>query len=122
MRSNNSNPVKTTLIISVGFILVYLFSKGDWAIYTSLIIGFVGIFSTYLSKKIHFLWMKLAWLLSLIIPNIVLGIIFFLFLLPISILSKLFRKKDPLQLKNTTDSVFIDVNKNFEKSCFEKTW
>jgi amino acid permease len=117
-----TNTVKTVLIISVGFVLVYLATKWKWALTASAIIGLLGICSSYLCKKIDFLWSKLAWVLGLIIPNVLLGIIFYLILFPISLLSKLFESKDPLHLKNTDKSIFIIVEKNYEKESFEKTW
>jgi hypothetical protein len=117
-----SNAVKTILIISVGLVFVYLVTKWKWIIYISLIIGLIGIFSSYLSKKIDFLWMKLTWILSLIVPNIILCIVFYLLLFPLSILSKIFSKKDQLHLKNNCDSVFISINKDFDKGSFEKPW
>lgn len=66
--------------------------------------------------------MKLAGFLSLIIPNILLGIIFFLLLFPIALLSRLFGKNDSLNLKNKSGSTFKNVNKEFDKISFEKTW
>jgi len=122
MKNTKTNPTKTVLIITIGFLLVYLVSKWHWAIYVSLVIGLAGAFSDYLSKKIDFLWMKLAWVLNLIVPNILLGIIFYIFLVPISLLSKLFSKSDPLTLKNKTGSIFKTSNKSFDKASFEKTW
>lgn len=117
-----SQPTKTMLTISMGFLIIYLIGKIDWAIYVSVIIGLTGVFSTYLSKKIEFLWMKLSWVLSLIIPNILLSIIFYIFLFPIALISKISRSHDPLLLKNKRDSTFMDINKNFEKSNLENPW
>ena len=102
--------------------VVFLISKWHWAIYVSLVIGLAGAFSDYLSTKIDFVWMKLAWVLNKIIPNILLGAIFYIFLVPIATLSKLFGKSDPLNLKNKNASTFKNSNKNFEKATFEKMW
>ncbi len=122
MKVPKTNPTKTVLIISIGFILVFLLTKAHWAIIVALIIGIIGAFSSYLSRQIDFVWMKLSRLLSLIIPNILLSIIFYLFLFPIALMSRLFLKKDPLMLKNTHESVFKSSNKKFEKTSFEKPW
>lgn len=122
MNNLRINPAKTVLTISTGFILIYLLTGWNWSIMVSLVIGFAGIFSNYLSSKIDFIWMKLAWMLGLIVPNILLGIIFYLFLFPISVLSRLFGEKDPLHLKNKHDSMFITNDKHFNKRSFEKTW
>ena len=122
MNRIKSDPTKAILTITVGFLIVYLISHWKWALSVSLIIGLIGVFSNYLSIKIEYLWMKLASLLSLIIPKILLSIVFYVFLFPIALLSKLFNNKDPLILKNKTDSTFINVNKEFEKDSFEKLW
>lgn len=122
MKKLKTDPTKTVLTISIGFTVVYLITKWNWAISVSLVIGLIGILSTYLSKKIDYLWLKLSWILSLIVPNILLGILFYLFLFPISYLSRLFGEKDPLILKNQTDSIFRNSNKQFDKASFEKPW
>jgi hypothetical protein len=122
MKNIKSNPIKTVLTISVGFVIVFLVTKWNWTILISLIIGLIGLCSNYLIKKIDYLWMKLTWLLTLIVPNILFGTIFYLFLFPISILSRLFGKKDPLHLKNKVNSVFTTIKKDFDKTSFEKSW
>ena len=122
MKDNKTGATKTMLILTVGFLVIYFITKLNWAIYVSLLIGITGIFSGYLSEKINYLWMKLAWLLSLIIPNIILTILFYFFLFPISVLSKMFGKKTPLNLKNNAESFFKSVNKQFDKRSFENPW
>ena len=83
MQKIKSNPVKTMLTISTGFLVVFIITKLNWVLLISLFIGLVGMFSTYLSEQIEFLWNKLAWLLGLIVPNILLSVIFYLFLFQI---------------------------------------
>ena len=100
----------TILVISMGFLILYLVFAWQWAVLVSLIVGVVGVLSSYLSKKIEWVWMKIAQLLGYIIPNILLTLMFFLFLYPIALLSKLF-SKDPLMLSNKYETYFIDINK-----------
>jgi len=122
MKEQKTDPIKAVLTISVGFMLLYLITKWNWTILMALAIGLAGIFSNYLSKKIDYLWMKLAWLLNLILPKVLLFIIFFPFLFPLAILFRLFGKKDPLNLNNKADSLFIKCNKKFDKVSLEKPW
>src|ERR1035437_1150798 len=96
----------TILIISMGFLTLYLVFSWQWAVIVSLTVGVVGIISPFLSKKIEWGWMKLAQFMGYIIPNILLGIVFYLFLFPISVISRLFGEKDPLRLKNKHASMF----------------
>lgn len=119
MRKDKSK--STILVITIGFLAIHLVFSCYWAAIVSLIVGIIGIVSSYLSAKIDWAWMKLSKLLSYIIPNIILSIVFFLFLFPISLLSKLFNK-DLLMLSNKYDSYFIDVNKELDKKSFEKMW
>lgn len=111
----------TILVISMGFLVIYFAFAWHWAVMVSLAVGCIGVLSTYLSKKIEWVWMKIAQLLGYIIPNILLTIIFFFFLYPISLVSKLF-SKDPLMLSNQYKTYFIDINKEIDKKSFEKTW
>jgi hypothetical protein len=122
MSAPKTNPTKTVLTITVGFMVIYLATEWEWAIIVALSVGLIGVVSTFLSKQIDFLWMKLSWVLSMIVPNIILSLIFFLFLFPIALLSKVFTKKDLLHLKNNRDSVFIENDKHFDKASFEKTF
>lgn len=110
------------LTISTGFLVVYLIFKPEWALITALICGLIGMFSAKLSTLLEYLWMKLAFVLSLIVPNILLGLIFFLFLFPIALLSKLLRKSDVLKLRNTGSSMYSERGKSYDKAHFENMW
>ena len=96
---NKSDPTKTILVISVGFAVVFLLSDQYWSLIVSVFVGALGILSRKISDIINVLWMKLAWVLSLIIPNILLSLIFYFFLFPIALMSRVFNKADALQLK-----------------------
>lgn len=122
MNNKSAEPIKTVLIIMVGMLVVYFITGRQWAVTGAIIIGILGLSSGYISQKIHYLWMKLSWVLGLIIPNILLSVIFFLVLTPLALLSRIFGEKDPLSLKNTSQSLFKETNKKFEKPDFEKTW
>lgn len=122
MKKYNTTPIQTVLAITVGFLVIFMITKNEWLLYVSLVVGILGVFSNFMAEKIHVVWMKLAWILSLIVPNILLSFIFYLFLFPIATLSKIFGKKDPMGLKNTQSSLFKTVNKEFDKASFEKVW
>lgn len=115
------SPTSTILVISTGFLILYFIFSWQWAIIFSLVIGLIGIVSPFLSNKIEWLWLKLSTVLGYVVPNILLSVVFYLFLFPISILFKLFNK-DQLRLSNKYDSYFISVNKKMDKESFEKIW
>jgi len=111
----------TILVISMGFLCLHLAFVWEWALIVSFIIGVIGILSSYLSLKIEWAWMKIAQILGYIVPNILLSIVFFLFLTPLSVLFRLFNK-DILMLSNKYDSYFIDIDKKIKKKDFEKVY
>ena len=111
----------TMLIISMGLLLFYILFYWEWAIFISFIVGVIGIFSSYLSRKIEWAWMKFAKIFELIVPNVLLSIVFYLLLFPLSILTKLI-SKDPLMLSNEYSTYFIDIKKEIDKTSFKKLW
>ena len=117
-----TNPVKTILVITVGVQIIYFTTLWEPALLISLILGLIGVISKYLAIKIDFLWMKLTWLISLIIPNILLTIVFYIILTPIALISRLFSKKDEMFLINTSSSLFKENNKTFNKKSFQNPW
>lgn len=121
MKEFNSNPDKTILTIVVGLIVIFVFTKVNGFLYAALLIGLVGLVSIYLAKRIEWVWMKLAYLLSFVVPNVLLTLIYYILLTPLALLSRI-GKKNPLQLKNTKESMFKVRESEIQPSNFEKTW
>ena len=117
-----SNPYKTVLTIVIGFGIVFLITQNKYFLYVALGIGLLGLISSFIAKQIEKLWSLLTKVLSYIVPNILLSIVFYLFLFPIALLSRLFGKKDPLKLKKSTGSTFVVDERGFEKASFEQTF
>mgnify|MGYP000350858829 CR=1 FL=1 len=111
----------TILVICTVLLMLHVLFSWQWTVYASLGIGIIGVSSSYLSEKIHRFWINLSEILGLIVPRIILSLLFFIVLLPISILFRIFNK-DPLMLSTKYDSYFINVNKNYDKKSFENTW
>lgn len=110
------------LAIAMGFLAVFLIFSWKWAAWVSLAVGLTGLLSPFLSQKIEFVWTKLGFVLSLVVPNVLLSIVFYLFLFPLATLSKLFGNKDPLILKNRPGSMYTKSDKTFDRESFEKPW
>jgi hypothetical protein len=121
-QSKSTNPTKTVLVITVGFLVLFFISKQIWFLYISMGIGILGAISTYLAEKIDWIWTKIGWVLSFIVPNILMTIIFFFVLTPTAFLSRIFGKKDPMDLKNSQPSLFKSKEAMFSKESFEKPW
>ena len=122
MQKNNTDPLKTILIIVLGLIIIYFKFQYNWILFIAIIITSLGLISKKASEIIDYLWMRLAWLLSLIVPKIILSAFYYLLLFPMALISKVFGNKNGIVLKNNRNSFFLDVNKEFNKSSFEKPW
>jgi len=122
MKIQNKEALKSVLAVSMGFLVLFFLTHHRWMLITSLIVGISGLLSAYIAEKIDFVWMKFASLLNLIFPKIILTAIFFLILFPLALLSKVFRKTDPLSLKNKRSTLFNVEEKEIEPVHFERTW
>jgi hypothetical protein len=111
----------TVLIISMGFLTIGILFSLEWALFESLAIGILGIISNTLSKKIDRIWMGFASLLNYIISPVVLGIVFYIILCPIALVSRFFVKNSSIVLEDQ-NTFFITINKEFTEKSFEKPW
>ncbi len=118
----SNNPSKTVLVITVGFLVLFFFSKQNAFLYIALSVGILGAVSSYLAEKIDWIWTKIGWVLSFIVPNIIMAIIFYIVLVPTAFLSRIFGKSDPMDLKNSQTSLFKKKEATFNKESFEKPW
>ena len=112
----------TILVIVVGFIIIYTYSKNFNFLKVSIIIGLLSVISDKASLLIDKIWFKISYILGLIVPNILLGLIFYLILFPISLLSRLFGNKDPLMLINNKETFFKNKILKFKNTSFENPW
>ena len=122
MDKSKSNPLQTVLTIIIGLLFLYWHSRIEHFLYAALIIGLVGLIPPFACQKIDFLWMKLTWVLSLIVPNILLSLVFFGILTPIAFFSKVLGGKNVLKLKNKEESLYVEVDKTFDGDFFKKPW
>lgn len=111
----------TLLAIVTGFIVLFLIFNREWMLYVSAIVGIGGLFSTAFGGLIHRLWMGLAKGLGFVNAHLLLGVIFFFLLFPISVLYRI-KNRDSLQLKRRKESYFKDRNHSFEKKDLENPW
>lgn len=113
---------KTALVIVVGFIIIFAITAWKYMLWVALIAGVGSLLSSKFLHVFLYAWDKLTLILSKIIPNLLLTIIFYFFLTPVALLSKFLSKKDHLKLKNNSESLFIINEKVITKIDFEKPW
>jgi hypothetical protein len=122
MHKKNSSPINTILVISMGMLFIYFIFKWQPAVLIAFAIGVLGLLSNMLALKIEWVWNKLTYLLSLIVPNILMSIVFYIILTPFALLSRLFSNADSLKIKNPENTVYRESNKLFDAKSFENPW
>jgi|SRR5690606_37757089 hypothetical protein len=122
MTAPASDRFKTILVIVTGLLAIgWIFQiPALWKIAT--IIGAVSIFIPAIAGAIEWLWFKIALVLGWINSRILLSVIYFLFLLPIAWISRLFRK-DPLALRRTNRlTLYTTRDHLYTKKDLENIW
>jgi hypothetical protein len=124
MKENNS---KVILVMVVGFLLIasYLHFRTEYdtaaLVFFSLSLG-VGVLSFFIESAIVWLWGKFALALGWINTRILLSVVFYVFLTPFGILSRLFSKNSSLKLKKDAKSTFVERNHTYTKKDLENIW
>lgn len=125
MNIDNKKNSETILVIVVGLVLFYfLFKNKSYSHYflvTALSIGLIQLIVPRIGALIVKLWFKIAEVLGWINTRILLSLVFYFILFPISIMYRL-STKNSLQKKKPSGSVFIERNHLFTKEDLENTW
>jgi len=121
---NRNKSTESILAICTGLLLIYFIFKIKVLILVAFIIGFIGLFITPLADLIHMAWYKFAEILGFVNSKILLSLVFFVFLIPIAFLSRIFTKNKAMQLHKKRDgqSYYIDRDHTYSKSDFENMW
>ncbi|MBX2966260.1 MAG: hypothetical protein KF845_08960 [Cyclobacteriaceae bacterium] len=113
---------KTILVIVTGFLVIAWIFKLETLTKIAIGIGLVSVFIPIVAKGIEWIWLKFAHILGWINSKILLGLIFFVFLLPIAWLSRLFTK-DPLRLNGRQlKTLYSERNHLYTKEDLENIW
>lgn len=122
MDNNKQDNPKTILVIVTGLLVLRFVFKSDYFLYASLGIGLISLIIPVVGDGIVWLWFKIAQVLGWINTRIILSLVFFLFVTPIALLSRVF-KKNMLQLRDKdAKTVFVTRNHTYKKEDLEETW
>ncbi len=113
--------LETSLVLTSGFILVFLITQINLFIYFAFGLGITGIFFKPIANMIAVLWFKLADILNYFVSKLIFGILFFVVLFPISILYRIFNKSN-LNLSNSLKSVWHERDHKYSATDLENIW
>jgi hypothetical protein len=113
---------KTILVIVTGLLAISLIFRLEWLTLVTLAIGIVSVFIPAAARGIEWAWLKFAMGLGWVNSRILLSAIYFIFLLPLAWISRIFTK-DPLVLrKRQTSTLFSTRNHLYTKKDLENIW
>ena len=124
-KQTREKDLEAILIICIGLLVVYFATKQQhrWLISLSAVLGFIGVASTWLTSKIVRLWMQIGEKMGWVMSKVILGTLFFVFLLPLALLSRATSKASSLQLKKPTgDSYYFTRNHKYEPKDLKNVW
>ncbi len=119
---------KNILVIICGFLALAFFflnkglmPKGQFFLAIGLGIGILSLLFPVLAQWIEIGWFKLSEKMGWVSSRIILSIVFYLFLMPIALLSRIFNK-DVLLLRKTGKGLFIERNHQYNPKDLEFPW
>jgi hypothetical protein len=113
--------VETSLVLSTGLLLFYIVLHLKVFLIAAFLIGIIGIFIKPLAVPIAWLWIKLGDLMGYVTSKIILTVIFFILLFPISLLYRIL-KKDTFGLKNSRSTYWKERQTKFTAKDLENIW
>ncbi len=118
---NKNKILETSLVLTVGFLVLYFIFKSQAFIYVAFAFGIIGIFIPALARYITIAWFKLADALNFVVSKIILGTIFIIVLVPVSFFYKKLGK-EKLNIKKTDRSSWHFRDKKYDKNDLENVW
>lgn len=116
--------VETILVITAGLLVLHFIFGIRGFVIAAAVVSISSLMFPIIAKGITWLWYKLAMVLGYVNSRILLSLIFFIFLMPVAWLAKLFTK-DSLQLKKKPEqgnSYYSDRNYEYSKKDLENVW
>jgi hypothetical protein len=118
---NKAKVLEVSLVISTALAIVYWRSSIKTYLYLAIAIGLIGILIPPLANLIAKGWFKLADILSFVMSRIILGILFYLVLFPISLLYRIGRT-EKLQIRKPASTTWVTRNHQYMENDLENIW
>src|SRR5690242_6488224 len=88
-----SKVLETLLAFMIMLGILFWYTKNAWCLLAALVLGLTGLLFKKLAEQICLLWSKLTHIIGSVVNKVVLTIVYIFILIPLSFLSKAFKKK-----------------------------
>jgi hypothetical protein len=113
--------LETIVALMLGSIFFSLVVHWQYLLWFAIAIGLIGLLTPVLASGIHKGWLFLGKIMGKVSSTVLLAVIFYLLLVPLSFLKRLFGKPETLREKGN-DGNFILRNHTFTKQDFDDLW
>jgi hypothetical protein len=113
--------LETILVLVLACVVVYEIRKVDTWLLVAMLIGIIGLFVPWAAAKIHWAWMKLAEGMGFVMSKVLLTLIYYIILMPLSVFARLHRNKQARKKAGGT-SYFVTRDFLYTKESMEKMW
>jgi hypothetical protein len=114
--------LETCLVIVTGLVIIFIFKRWFPLLIAAGLIGLTGIFFNKPASWITWLWFKIADILGKIVQKVLLSVIYYFFLFPLALLSRIFKRKQ-LSIKSRKEySQWIEREYSYSEKDMDKPW
>jgi hypothetical protein len=119
---NQTKNLQILLGIAAGMVVLFFIFKSSVFLLIAVGICFAGLLSVRLAAFIAGLWMKVANLIGLILNTVLLSLVFFVLLTPLTLIRKI-AGKSPILLKPTHGETYFHArNHKYDKGDLQDMW
>lgn len=122
LKVKTTKDLQAILVIVSGLLVLYIWLGHVSLVYAACGIGVGSLLFPFLGKGIVWLWYKIAEVLGYVNSRIILSLIYWLFLVPLGLVYKVFNKDTMAIKKSERGSTFVERNHQFEAKDLENPW
>lgn len=115
------SPYETILALCLALLIVHFVFAQSWAVPASLGLGLAGLLSSTLARWIHVCWLRLTYYLGFVMTHVLLFLVFYFFLWPISLLYHLSGKRT-MKKSVGERSNYVERDHTYVGEDMEKMW
>lgn len=120
---NRTKSLETVVVIVAGLLALFFWLKNPWLLRGALAVALAGVFSPWLTAKIHAGWMLLAQGLGWFNGRVLLSLVFYVILTPVAWLSRRGNLSSfLLRKKQEEESYYAERNHTYAPKDLENTW
>ena len=113
---------ETILAIVLGLLVIWIFTNAKALVIISAVLAFIGLMIPMVSGWITWLWLKISHVMGWVMSKVIMSIVFYLVLFPISLLARL-SNKDQLKLKKSNEQSYYSTrNHRYSPEELENPW